>query len=75
MLPYVSSLAKGILSNNRSSLARAITLIESTLPEHKVQAEHLLDFFSKSKESKKEDRKLFKIGVAGNFSDYNLITY
>ena len=35
-------LIDGILSGNKRLLAKAITLVESKKPEHKVQAEELL---------------------------------
>jgi LAO/AO transport system kinase len=38
-----SELAERILAGDRRILARAITLVESTLPEHREQAEALLD--------------------------------
>ncbi|KAI8873476.1 argK protein [Ramicandelaber brevisporus] len=40
--PTVQQLAAGILAGNRTQLARAITLIESTRPEHRLQAQELL---------------------------------
>jgi LAO/AO transport system kinase len=38
-----AALADGILSGNRRALAKAITLVESTLPEHRQRAQELLD--------------------------------
>ena len=35
-------LANGVLRSDRSSLARAITLVESTAPKHHAQAQHML---------------------------------
>jgi LAO/AO transport system kinase len=40
--PPISELADAILAGNRSMLARAITLVESTKPEHNRQAQALL---------------------------------
>lgn len=37
------SLAKGVLEGDRRALARAITLVESTLPDHRVKANRLLE--------------------------------
>lgn len=41
--PSTRDLASGLLARDRSSLARAITLIESTRADHRRQAELLLD--------------------------------
>lgn len=38
----VGALAEGVLAGNRSTLARAITLVESTRPEHRALAQQLL---------------------------------
>ena len=40
--PGTGSLAAAVLAGNRRALARAITLIESTRPEHRAEAEALL---------------------------------
>lgn len=39
---HVESLAAGVLDGSRASLARAITLVESTRPDHRVAARELL---------------------------------
>lgn len=39
----VDELAQGVATGDRRSLARAITLVESTLPEHRERAEALLE--------------------------------
>lgn len=60
-------LAVGIQQGKRDCLARAITLIESTRPDHKEQAIHLLDYLAKNK----YERKYFggfntlRLGIAG----------
>ena len=41
--PSTLSLLEGLLLHDRGSLARAITLVESSLPEHHRQSELLLD--------------------------------
>ncbi|WP_260292948.1 methylmalonyl Co-A mutase-associated GTPase MeaB [Sedimenticola hydrogenitrophicus] len=43
MLPDPETLARDILAGQRRALARAITLVESTRPEHRVQANVLLE--------------------------------
>jgi LAO/AO transport system kinase len=43
MLPDPETLARDILAGQRRALARAITLVESTRPEHRVQANALLE--------------------------------
>lgn len=40
--PGPQELAEGLLSGNRSMLARAITLVESNAPRHRAQADELL---------------------------------
>ncbi len=40
--PKNKSLAQEVLSQNRQALAQAITLIESTRPDHRIEAENLL---------------------------------
>jgi LAO/AO transport system kinase len=42
-LPELGSLTEGVLAGDRTTLARAITLVESTLPEHRALARHLVD--------------------------------
>lgn len=42
LLP-TDALAEGILSGNRRALAKAITLVESTRPDHQEQAQRLLE--------------------------------
>ncbi|KIE52371.1 MAG: hypothetical protein MB55_08310 [marine actinobacterium MedAcidi-G3] len=41
-MPSVQELAKGVRSTDRASLGRAITLIESNLPDHRQRAQELL---------------------------------
>jgi LAO/AO transport system kinase len=43
LTPRNVKLAEGILQGNRTSLARAITLVESQLPAHQKQAQLLID--------------------------------
>ena len=40
--PSIADLVDGVRSTDRSSLGRAITLIESSLPDHRVLAQELL---------------------------------
>jgi len=54
-----SSLANEIRSDDRRQLARAITLVESTRPEHRVQAEALLS------ELMPHTGKSIRIGISG----------
>ena len=39
----VTSLSEGVLGGNRRSLSKAITMIESTRDDHRVQAEQIID--------------------------------
>jgi LAO/AO transport system kinase len=41
-VPDVAALAKGVLDGSRTMLARAITLVESQRPDHRVAAQELL---------------------------------
>ena len=41
-VPDVAALAKGVLEGSRTTLARAITLVESQRPEHRAAAQELL---------------------------------
>ena len=41
-IPDVPALAKGVLDGSRATLARAITLVESTRPDHRDAAQQLL---------------------------------
>ncbi|WP_296478709.1 methylmalonyl Co-A mutase-associated GTPase MeaB [Roseinatronobacter sp.] len=54
-----SALAEGVLSGNRRALARAITLVESTRAEHRIQAGDLLERLAGS------GREAIRIGLSG----------
>jgi LAO/AO transport system kinase len=60
-LPLPSELAADIRSDNRVALARAITLVESTLPEHQRVAEATLDLLLA--ESPRTDS--YRVGISG----------
>ena len=60
--PATLNLAKGLLAGQRVALSRAITLIESTNPEHEKQAENLLDYVLKNRANEK---RAFRIGITG----------
>jgi LAO/AO transport system kinase len=49
MTPFTLDLAQGIVEGRRESLARAITLIESTREDHKQQAALLLNYLANVK--------------------------
>jgi putative protein kinase ArgK-like GTPase of G3E family len=49
------TLGQGILNGKRDSLARAITLIESTRQDHKQQAGYLLDYLARTISALKND--------------------
>jgi LAO/AO transport system kinase len=62
------ALADGILSGDRSALARSITLIESTRLDHQDQSELMLDYLGAICENKKrgfQNNRTFRIGIAG----------
>ena len=54
----INSLVKGIKNNNRFILSKAITIIESSLPEDKTKALKLLDACNNKKKS-------IRIGISG----------
>ena len=56
------SLAKGVVTGERVALSRAITLIESTNPAHEEQAEFLIDYVLKHRQTKSET---FRLGITG----------
>ena len=55
----INALATGILAGNRRALARAITLVESTRDDHRVQARLLLDRLGQA------NRQALRIGLSG----------
>jgi len=55
----INTLAAGVLAGNRRALARAITLVESTRSDHRIQALALLDLLGKAK------RQAVRIGLSG----------
>jgi LAO/AO transport system kinase len=57
--PSAEELISGILSGNRTSLSRAITLIESTNPEHTEKANQVI------KECLPEANKSIRVGITG----------
>lgn len=52
-------LAQGIISSDRRALARGITLLESTLPEHRRQADELLGLLLQA------PRHALRLGISG----------
>jgi LAO/AO transport system kinase len=62
------ALADGLLSGDRSSLSRAITLVESSLPEHQLQADLLFRYLAQKCPSKPkffQNKQTFRLGIAG----------
>jgi LAO/AO transport system kinase len=57
--PSPSQLAKALIAGDRSALARAMTLVESTLPKHQVLAQELLSLLMP------HTGKSHRIGVTG----------
>lgn len=55
----IAELAAKVLDGNRRALSRAITLVESTRPEHRVQATSLLEAVSCA------NREAIRIGLSG----------
>ena len=54
----IQTLARQILASDRKALAQAITLIESSLPEHRLKAEELLSVLPHAKDT-------VRIGISG----------
>ena len=61
---FLEGLAKAIVRSCRTSLAKGITLVESSLPCHKEQAVKLIELLSGCSSNRK-DKQTFVIGVAG----------
>ena len=62
------SLGDGILSGDRSCLARSITLIESTRSDHQIQANLLLRYLASSPNKNNpgfQNGKTLRLGIAG----------
>src|SRR6476469_9130663 len=55
----VDTLADGVRAGRRADVSRAITLVESSLPEHRVQARELLATLSVP------DRPTVRVGISG----------
>ncbi len=60
LLDDMTQLAQDIIDGNRRALARAITLVESTRPDHREQAVALLEALRA-----KTDREALRIGLSG----------
>jgi len=65
MLPSTRVIFSGLLKHDRSCLARAITLVESTRMEHREQAEFLLRSLMDSTQSRIFSSSSLRIGIAG----------
>jgi GTPase len=55
----ISALAQAIIRKERRALARAITLVESTRPDHRAQARDLLEILAR------KGRQALRIGLSG----------
>lgn len=73
MLPETKSLAEGVLRGDRTSIAKAVTLVETNFSraDRQVQAELLLNYVLKNKNTEKESKlgipgvNSIRIGIAG----------
>ena len=63
MTKSTQDLAEGVLKRERVALSRAITLIESSNPDHEMQAELLLEFVLKHRA--KQQQTSFRVGITG----------
>jgi LAO/AO transport system kinase len=64
------SVMQGVLKGERLSLSRAITLIESTLEAHRLEAEKLLDYVVRERSDRQSSRRrrgqtCLRLGIAG----------
>jgi hypothetical protein len=61
----VENLFQGIVSNKRASLARSITLVETTHPQKRILSQLLLNrVLAKLKEDRKDNKKLcLRLGI------------
>ena len=64
-----TDLFDGIITGNRSALAKSITLIESSLDDHQIQSQRLLQQLIESKHPKRYFNKngthTLRLGIAG----------
>lgn len=64
-LPDVTTLIDGIRSGNRRSLARSITLLESTRSDHRTQANQLLDQLTARRPDAEPEQRSIRLGISG----------
>ncbi|KAL9652351.1 hypothetical protein ABK040_012007 [Willaertia magna] len=57
-------LAEELLNGNRVALSKCITLVESKLYKHHIQAQYLLSYLAKLKPNN-EVKKSFRVGISG----------
>ena len=55
----IAELAKSVMNADRRALSQAITLIESSRDDHRIQAMELMDHLRSS------DRKAIRVGLSG----------
>lgn len=60
---YVKTVFNGLVNGNRASLARSITLIETTSETRKTEAQELLDMTLQN--LKQQPTKSYRIGFTG----------
>ena len=70
LLDKYKRFADGLINGDRASLAQAITLMESSNPDHRIQADLLQQYLFKGSSSKKRTTQYwksnnFRIGIAG----------
>ena len=61
--PPIKDLYQKLVKGDRASLARGITLVESALPDHKIQAAKLVQHVSRNEET--SSSSTFRIGLSG----------
>ena len=60
--PVNLALAEGLLNGNRASLAKSITLIESSRNDHQIQADLLLGHLAETEKTKSAAKRRFQCG-------------
>jgi len=65
-----AKLAEDLVNGSRVALSKSITMVESKLVQHHVQARHLLAYLAKLKPAN-ELKPSFRVGISGPPGMYN----
>lgn len=64
-LADLAALAAGVVAGRRAAISQAITLVESSLPEHRSQARQLLTLLAGSTGSPGSGASVVRVGISG----------